>query len=155
MNYHSLALAIRAFIVQMLSNDLGSWTPQPHVSFNLPLQLGAPPNWSWREACPTWFQLHGRAYHSTPPLKNLHPRRYCDMLRCHDEPFFHHLSTKPSFGIVTSNFRYIRVKYGFFNHEGYLRHFLCSFASTIVMISPPFRATLWKILSIETTLPCN
>jgi hypothetical protein len=88
-------------------------------------------------------------------LKDLHPHRYYDMLCYHDEPLFHHPSSKPSFGIVTSNFKYICVKYDFLNHEKYLRHFLCSFASTIMMISPPFWATLWKILSIETTLPCN
>jgi hypothetical protein len=145
----------RAFIVQMVFNDLGSWTPQLHVGFSLPFWLGAPPNWSWCDAYPTWLQLNGRAYHSTPPLKDLHPCRYSNMLRCHDEPFFHHLSTKPFFGIITYNFRYIRVKHGFHNHKRYLKHFLCSFTSTIVMISPPFHATLWKNLFVETTLPCN
>jgi hypothetical protein len=126
MNYHSFASATLAFIVQMVFNDLGSWTPQPHVGFNFPLQLGAPPNWSRCSTCPTWLQLNGRAYHSAPPSKDLHPHRYSNMLCCHDKPFFHQPSTKPSFQITTSNFRYISVKYGFLNHESYLRHLLCS-----------------------------
>jgi len=105
-----------------------------------------PPTPPW---CPTklllargWFNPNKKACHS-PPLRDLHLHRCFDMLTCYGKSLFRHLSPNSSFGVTTSNFRFIVSSMFSLIIEGILRHLLCTFAWTLVMTLHPFGATLF------------
>jgi hypothetical protein len=134
-------MAFQALIARMVLNELWSWISQSSLGLSLLCRLGAPPRWSQYEAHLAWVNLSKSACHSPPPLIYLCFHKCSNMSPCHDKFIFRHPSPKFSLGVITFDFKFICVKYVFFNHKKNLTHLSCPFTSTLVMISHPFSAT--------------